>query len=282
MKKDKIINYLLFIPFAIAIGSFLIYFKYLIQVKVISTVPVTSLVNIAMNRYLKIGLFSTFIGLLFLLTNRISKLLFNKSYYDEKYPWTNYKKEVKKEPKTLVENTIDDVEETIKDNDDYIINMNSTITDKISNDIKNETILKARFIDKDDEKMIEILTDEEEVNEVISLDKVVIMPEVKKQTVIKIAASNINLKGFKHCPKCSNLISDEAVLCVHCGESLKQEKVTKTNKIKFNPIIFAINSIIVLLGIIAIIVMLNKINEQKTINESKVNSKTNINEIFKK
>lgn len=280
MKFNKILNYLMFIPFAIAIGAFALYFKYLIQVKVISTVVVTSLVNIAMNRYLKIGLFSTFIGLLFLFTNRISKLFFSESYYKEKYPWTNYK--VETEENTKIENTIDDIEETITDNEDYIINMNSNVSDKISNDIKNEKILKARFIDQDEEKMIEILTDEDEVKEVISLDKVVIMPEVKKQTIIKIASSDINLKGFMHCPKCNNLISDEAILCVHCGESLKKEKINKINKPKFNPIIFAVNSIIVLIGIIAIIIMLNKISEQKTINESKVNSKTNINEIFKK
>lgn len=275
MKSNKILNYLLFIPFAIAIGAFALYFKYLIQVKVISTVAVTSMVSIAMSRYLKIGLFSTFIGLLFLLTNRISKLFFNKSYYNENYPWTNYKEEnneIKEEIKIV------DEEEKVIDNDDYIININSNVKDKISNDIKKETILKARFIDKDEEKMIEILTDEDEVKEVLSLDKVMIMPEVKKETVLKISNSDIELKGFIHCPKCSNLLSDDAIICVHCGESLKE----KNKKRIFDPIIFAVNSIIVLLGIIAIVVMLNKITEQKIINEEKINAKTNINEIFKK
>ena len=298
MKFKRILNYFLWIPFAVAIGAFALYFRYLFEVKFISTVTVTALVTTAMNRYLKIGLFSLFIGLLLLFISKLSKLIFNEDkYYNERYPWTDidkYKEETKKQStidKTekvqkqikVTEPPVEEASETVYENvnDEYKININPNVSNKIANDIKSDKVLKARFIDKDDEKMIEILTDDSEEAEVLSLDKVVLMPETKKETVIKVDSSKVHIDGYKHCPKCKGLVDEDAVICVNCGILLNDKfKKNMNKKHIFNPISFAINAIIIILGIIAIIVMCNKIQDQKTINESKVGSKTSINEII--
>lgn len=332
MKYKRILNYFLWIPFAISIGGFALYFRYLIDVKFISTVAVTGVIKAAMDRYLKIGLFSLFAGFFLLFFNKLSKLIFNEDkYYNETYPWTNVDNyevketdklstlnlkeiqshikveepliektqtinEIKVEekiidtPKIVEEIKVDEplVEklknepEFIKEKD-YIINLKSDSEEKIVKDIKSDKILKARFIDRDDEKLIEILTDDEEELEVLSIDKVVLMPEVKKETVIKVHSSNVHVDGYKHCPKCKNLVDEDAVICVYCGILLNDKfKKKMEKKHPFNPISFAINALIIIFGIIGIIVMCNKIQDQKAVNESKVGVKTNINNIFKK
>ncbi len=272
MKLKKIMNYLMWIPFAIAIGSLTLYFKYFFEVKVISTVAVTGLINVAMNRYLKIGLFSLFIGLLLLFVSKLSKLLFEDKYYNETYPWTNLENY---NDNKVEEKQIDEIKEIKEIKEDIIIN-NVNNSSKLSKDLNSNKVLKARFINKNDEKMIEILTDEDEELEVLSLDDVVVMPEVKKQTVIKLDSSKVNIEGYKHCHKCNNLVDKDAVICVNCGVLLNDK--IKTKKHLFNPISFAINLIIILFGIIAIIILSNKIVEQKKINEENINSGVIIND----
>lgn len=290
MKFKKVMNYFIWIPFAVAIGAFILYFRYLFEINLFANTPVTAQVNAIMDRYLKIGLFSLFVALLILLVNKISKLFFNNDkYYEENHPWTkeNTIEDTKEEPVTIEENDleVEDVITETEENDDYIIRENIITNDKISEDIKNNKVLKARFIDRNEEKMIEILTDDEEEIEVLSLDNVVVMPEIKRQTVIKVDSSKVKIDGFKKCPKCGNFIVDEAVICVHCGILLDKSLKGKTDGVRrkdkkiFNPVKFAINGIIIILGLIGIILMCNKIEDQKIINESNINSQTNIESI---
>lgn len=274
MKFKKVLNYFIWIPFAVSIGAFILYFRYLFEINLFANTPVTSQVNAIMDRYLRIGLFSLFVALLILLVNKISKLIFNdeKIYYEENHPWTK-KEEDEKEADTKESVSIEEK----NDKDDYIIREDIPVNDKIKEDINSNKILKARFIDKNDEKMIEILTDEDEEIEVLSLDNVVVMPEVKKQTVIKVDSSKVKISGFKKCPKCGNFIVDEAVICVHCGilldESLKG-KVDGTKRIKkkkFNPVIFIVNFLIIILSLFLIFLVSNKIINQKTENYKNIN-----------
>lgn len=274
MKFKKVLNYFIWIPFAVSIGAFILYFRYLFEINLFANTPVTSQVNAIMDRYLRIGLFSLFVALLILLVNKISKLIFNdeKIYYEENHPWTK-KEEDEKEADTKESVSIKEK----NDKDDYIIREDIPVNDKIKEDINSNKILKARFIDKNDEKMIEILTDEDEEIEVLSLDNVVVMPEVKKQTVIKVDSSKVKISGFKKCPKCGNFIVDEAVICVHCGilldESLKG-KVDGTKRIKkkkFNPVIFIVNFLIIILSLFLIFLVSNKIINQKTENYKNIN-----------
>lgn len=291
----KVFNYITWIPFAVSIGAFILYLRYYFQIGIAANSVVSAQVNLIMDRYLKVGLFSLFIGLVILFINRISKLIFNEDkYYEEKYPWMNEKNNIKTLEEEFRENASKEIEEKVIKKEDYVIQENYNSDEQIQKDMKDNKVLKARFIDgSKEEKMLEILTDEDEELEVLSLDNVVLMPEVKRQTVIKVDSSKVRIDGFKKCPKCGNLLVDEAVICVHCGilldESLKTKKIVKKEenyvkvkqKKKFNSVRFAINSIIILLGLIAIILMCNKIQEQKKINESKMTMKTTVEKINK-
>lgn len=288
----KVFNYMTWIPFAVSIGAFILYLRYYLQIGINESSFVSAQINLIMDRYLKVGLFSLFIGLLILFINRISKLIFNDDkYYEEKYPWMNENNNVRSLEEQLKINAEHEIEEKVTD-DDYVIEENYNSDEQIQKDMKANKVLKARFIDSsNEEKMIEILTDEEEEIEVLKLDNVVLMPEVKRQTVIKVDSSKVRIDGFKKCPKCGNLLVDEAVICVHCGvlldESIKTNKIVKKEetwvkkKRKFNTVRFAINSIIILLGLIAIILMCNKIQEQKQINENKMTMKSTVEKIKK-
>ena len=74
---------------------------------------------------------------------------------------------------------------------------------------------------------------------------------------------------FIKCCKCDEIISKNAEKCKYCG-SVQNEIKTK----KFNPIVFAVNMIIILLCIIVMILVVHKIVEQRNINLSNINIKT--------
>lgn len=295
MKKIKtFINYFIWIPYAVSVGAFALYFRYYFTVKLAPNVEITEAINLVMERYLKIGLFSLFLGLLLTFIVKISKIIFNEDkYYNNKYPWTNLeeKKEEelkKEEEKFNIENAFDDsfiakerekeVEE-VNDalEDDYVINENPLVDEKIVNDLEVGNKIKARFID-DDSKSLETIEDD-----------TIIIPENKKQLVIKVDSSKVKIDGFRHCPKCNNLIVEDAVICVHCGvlldETIKSKdnyKVSNRNKI-FSPAKLAVDAIIILISFIIIILLCQKIETQKLENESNLNTKTTtISDILKK
>ena len=62
--KKKVINFIIFIPFAIAIGAFVLYFKTLFTIKGAS--KVTELMEVMLVRYRNIGIFCLATGVFFL------------------------------------------------------------------------------------------------------------------------------------------------------------------------------------------------------------------------
>ena len=99
----KILKYLEWIPFAIALGSLVIYLVYTIQIKLNPAIIVTdSLIN-TLKTYLIIALVSLFIGLLIILIKKIRKLI----YSDEKIVKETIVKEYKypKEEKVVITET---------------------------------------------------------------------------------------------------------------------------------------------------------------------------------
>lgn len=74
---------------------------------------------------------------------------------------------------------------------------------------------------------------------------------------------------FIKCCKCNEIISKNAEKCKYCG-SIQNKIKTK----KFNPVIFAVNMIIILLCIIVMVLIVNKIKVQRDINLSNINIKT--------
>lgn len=74
---------------------------------------------------------------------------------------------------------------------------------------------------------------------------------------------------FIKCGKCDEIISKNAEKCKYCGSVQNEIKIKK-----FNPIIFAVNMIIILLCIIVMVLVVHKIVEQRNINLSNINIKT--------
>lgn len=307
MKKLKTITgYLLWIPFAVSIGAFALYFKYLFTVKKADT-AITSAINQVINRYYRIGLFCLLVGLFILIINRLLKIIFNEDkYYAEKYPWVKNamdKKIIKKNKKinkSITENNIPEINNTeekiIDDNkiivnelneennyekeDKYVINENKVVYDKIASDLDEDKIIKARFIEDNHDKNIEVLSnDNEEETEILNLDSVISVPERKNQTIIKVNSSKVKIDGFIHCPKCNNFVVEDAVVCVHCGVLLDESLRNKINKNKknvkvrkFNGVKFAINAIIIIICFMVIVLLCHRIESQKKLNDKNINS----------
>ena len=299
-KISKIISYCIWIPFAVSIGAFILYLRYYLQIGLDANSIVSAQVNLIMARYMRIGLFSLFIGLLILFINRLSKFIFNgDKKYIEEHPWMdknnvnndkdeefmNFTQSVDESVNISNEELTDAIsidkkedEEDIFEEDmfnainskkevEYIINDNPSIDNSLSNELKEEKILKARFINNNEDKMIEILTDDEEVNEILSLDEVVIMPEIKRETVIRVSSDNVILKNYKKCPKCNSFVSVDQDVCTNCGIFLRKQQIVKNKSNNIFKLVFDIITIILCLGLI--LVLCDKIQKQKMINDEK-------------
>ena len=64
MNKKKLFNFILFIPFAIAIGAFILYIKLYLDIKGAS--KVTEIMEVTLVRYRNIGIFCLVIGIILL------------------------------------------------------------------------------------------------------------------------------------------------------------------------------------------------------------------------
>ncbi|MBP3635272.1 MAG: hypothetical protein J6J17_02270 [Bacilli bacterium] len=71
----KLLNYLSFIPFAVCLGSLVIYIMYIIRIKINPSITVTEKITSMLRVYLLISLISLFIGLLIILVKKIYNLL---------------------------------------------------------------------------------------------------------------------------------------------------------------------------------------------------------------
>lgn len=71
----KLLNYLSFIPFAVCLGSLVIYIMYIIRIKINPSIIVTEKITSMLRVYLMISLISLFAGLLIILVKKIYNLL---------------------------------------------------------------------------------------------------------------------------------------------------------------------------------------------------------------
>ena len=157
----KILRYLEWIPFAVSLGSLVIYLVYTIQIKLHPAIIVTdSLIN-TLKIYLIIALVSLFIGLLIILIKKIRRLMVpetNKYIYkkEEKIVTTSdndikvVQTEIKTEPKTEVVSQTKVIEETKVNN--YTYKVNGIVCPECNNQIsKNAGICPHCGILFDDE-----------------------------------------------------------------------------------------------------------------------------------
>lgn len=91
----KFIKYLKWVPFAICLGSLVIYLIYTIRIKLNPAIIVTESLISALNTYLIIALISLFIGLLIILIQKIYKLTKQNNYIKEEKVVYTYPKEEK-------------------------------------------------------------------------------------------------------------------------------------------------------------------------------------------
>lgn len=268
MSKKKVFNFIIFIPFAIAIGSFILYFRYLFTIKGAS--KVTEIMEVSLVRYRNIGIFCLAIGVFLLFI----KTLINYFRIDDEIEMRN-------------ERVLDRISsKTESDTNKYSFNENNIINDLLNNqDLKaifyngkvTEKSVKFKNYDKD-KNIIEFYdyTKEKPVKtteKVVEETKVISEPVKTEYVVNKDKDSDIT--KFKKCYKCKNIIARDSIICVHCGTVLKASKFNNNRKSTiFNPVRFAINMIVILLSIIILLLCINVITKQSKLNRNNLNIKT--------
>ncbi len=266
MNKKKIFNFIIFIPFAIAVGSFILYFRYLFAIKGAS--KVTELMEVSLVRYRNIGIFCLAIGVFLLFI----KTLINYFRIDDEVEIRN-------------ERVLDRISsKTENDTYKYSFNENNIINDLLNNqELKaifyngkvTERIVKFKNYDKD-KNIIEFYdyTKDKVIknnNDKVIKETRVIAEPVKKEYVVS-NEKDYDITKFKKCYKCKNIIARDSIICVHCGTVLKASKLNGNKKThSFNPIRFVINLIIILLSIILLLLCINVITKQSKLNRNNLN-----------
>lgn len=253
----KVVKYILWLPFAVSISSFLLYFVYAIRIK-FKNLAVTESMQNSLKLYLIIGLISLFVGL-FVVFIKKTILLF-KMDNEENVRENNVKEKKIKEQK--VSNKVISIpkkeqEETIS---------------------KNELILKIlNPVFKDNKITGTLDTTNQDVT--VYLDK-----EEEKQEVIKENEIVDDLLIDSNCPECGYPISKDAAICPHCGilfdEKVlgiiksNEKKLKKKNK-KFSLKKFILDMFLILLFMILIFLVGNMLINKSAENYNNVNG-TNV------
>ena len=137
----KIIRYLEWIPFAIALGSLVIYLVYTIQIKLNPAIIITDKLISTLKTYLIIALVSLFVGLLIILIKKIRKLIKvekrEEIYKEEKVIINEPKKEefikaIEKEP---IEEELILKEEPIIEEKKYVYKVEGIVCPECNNPI---------------------------------------------------------------------------------------------------------------------------------------------------
>lgn len=244
----KLIKYILWLPFAVSISSFVLYFVYAIRIK-FKNLMVTENMQNSLKIYLIIGLISLFVGLFVIFIKKIV-LLFKIDDID------NIKENSLKEEKVI-----------------------SVPLKKYKNNFsKNELILKISNPVFKNNKITGILNDTNQ-NVIICFDE----KENKNKFITKSEKNEDNLIE-KECHECGYPISKKATICPHCGilfdEKLlelirnNEKKLKKKNKkISFKKII--LDMLLILLFMILIFLVINLLINKRNENYNNV-SGTNI------
>lgn len=281
----KILKYLSWIPFAISIGSLILYLRYFVMFKLDSNLVMTDAVKETLNNYLILVFVSLFVGLLIILFKKIFNLIN-----------TEDKDEIKEVVKNHVSNNetlnnvnnqefinaIENSSRTISNIDmesNFVkyVKSNKVIRVKLSEPIISQSV-KGKIVDTDED--IEILLLDEDIEYLNN-----------KNDVIDPAK----------CPKCNNIVNKDAFICTNCGILLnkyalndilldfnnkkhddKNDYIDRSNDVdrnnnieeipkKFNFVIFAVNFLIIILCIFLIFLVGNKIVNQRNKNYSNMN-----------
>jgi len=264
MKNKRLIDFIIFMPFAFSIGAFVIYIRYLLKIKSTTNLEVVALLESSIMRYRNIAIFSLAIGVI---------LLFIKTLYE--FLTIDNKKEY-----VLEENALD----RISSRRITLNKVKAFDETQIINDLLKDKILRVKFIDSNiKEKIVKFsyYNEKEDYLELIDLEdnkaKKEVIPETRKRDYI---LGKLREKDFIKCKKCNNMIASDAIMCVHCGTMLKNEKVVTKEKVivkeksTFNPVRFVLNLIVILLCIILVLLFVNKISRQNDINKKNLNIKT--------
>lgn len=221
----RITKYLLWIPFAVSIGAFILYLRYIIMFKLNSNLVITDQVSNVLNNYLIVAFISLFIGLFIILFKKVMNLVHNNV--------------------TIIKNT---------DNLDQ--ELDQEFIDSVQNDyVKGELEEESNF-----------------------------MKEFKNKDLIKVklADNKDNIENKKVCPKCNNILDEDAIICTNCGILLDKNilNVISKNynvepKKKFSILNLIVNIVVIILCIFLIFLIGNKIINKTNQNYNNMNIEIN-------
>lgn len=220
MKNRKFINFIIFIPFAISIGAFILYLKYLFTLKGAKTIKITELMEVSLVRYRNIAIFCLLIGVI---------LLFIKTIYE----YFKIDKEIKiKEENALTKISNKKLDETNK----YSFDENEIISDLLgSKNLKavfinsnvGDRVVKFKRYDKD-KNVIEFFDFTKEENEKISYTKkeYIVKEKVKKKNVFNPIKFALNMILILLC----------IILLLLCFNKIKNQSEINRNNFNINNI----------------------------------------------
>jgi len=204
----KILKYLEWLPFAISLGSIVIYIVYTIQLKLNPAIIVTDNLLNNLKTYLILSLVALFVGLLIILIKKIYRLMKTDTYIE----------------KTVTTKTINPINNT------KVVEETTTKT-VVAEDIKEDVI---KVVEK--EPIIEtketIIKKEPIVEKTIVKEEPIIEKTIVEETPI------VNIENKVLCPDCNNIISRDAALCPRCGILFDDEIIKileKYDKKKYKP-----------------------------------------------
>ena len=251
----KVVKYILWLPFAVSISSFALYFVYAIRIK-FKNLTVTESMQNSLKLYLIIGLISLFVGL-FVVFIKKTILLFKM---DDSENIREKKIKEQKVSNKVISISKNEQEQTISKNELILKILNPVFKDnKITGtlDTTNQDII--------------VYLDKEENEEV-------------KQEVIKENEIVDDLLIDSNCPECGYPISKDAAICPHCGilfdEKVlgiiksNEKKLKKKNK-KFSLKKFILDMFLILLFMILIFLVGNMLINKSAENYNNVNG-TNV------
>ena len=220
MKYRKLINFIIFIPFAISIGAFILYLKYLFTLKGAKTIKITELMEVSLVRYRNIAIFCLLIGVI---------LLFIKTIYE----YFKIDKEIKiKEENALTKISNKKLDETNK----YSFDENEIISDLLgSKNLKavfinsnvSDRVVKFKRYDKD-KNVIEFFDFTKEDDEKISYTKkeYIVKEKVKKKNVFNPIKFALNMILILLC----------IILLLLCFNKIKNQSEINRNNFNINNI----------------------------------------------
>ncbi len=230
----KILNYISFVPFAVFLGSLVVYLVYILQIKINNSIIVTEELTNRLKTYLIIALVSLFIGLLIILIKKIYTLFMTSS-------------KIEKEDKKKIKEKKSKKIKIQPERDDNVLKV-KLIDPKMNGDI---------IVGKLEDTMQDVevyINDKKEYN--FKLDGIS-CPE----------CGGLISKDAAICPHCGILFSDELLNLL-----TKEKKGEKEVKHKKNKRIIIVNIFLIILFIILILLISNVIINKGKENKSNINS----------